>query len=235
MGIGIGIFLGLVFVGTIYLYTQTKDSWSWKTICKRVGIGFAIVIALPIMVALIYWAYSSFTDYLESKPKKISSLHGLTLGEKLSDVQFKLPMTANSKVDWDDQKIFDVDGQPNRWLGFSKKDSKLSLMVQDCRTVQNGPAFETINGINCNSTGEDILKTYGESSVMILCEKNPEKTTVDAKVIVRAYDSIKHGVRHLLFNNQVGILYVTKPEELKTWAGENFFPCDELENQSNKK
>jgi len=83
MGIGIGIFLGLVFIGTTYLYTQTRDSWNWRKIWKWIGVGILALIVIPLAVGSIVWVYSSISDYYASKPKVISSLHGLNLGEKL--------------------------------------------------------------------------------------------------------------------------------------------------------
>jgi hypothetical protein len=235
MGIGIGIFLGLVFIGTVYLFTQTKGSWNWKSIWKKVGIGFAIVIALPIVVALIYWAYSSFTDYLSSRPKEIKTLHGLTLGEKLSDVQFKIPLTLDPKAKWDDADTYNVDNQRTRFLGFSKKDNKLVFMSQTCFSQNDkSPSFEMINGIKCGDTADDIFEKYGKSSIRVLCEANPDEISIKYKFTLRVYDSVEHGIRHQLINNEVTSILITKPEELNGWIRKTWYPCDEIQQKSNK-
>lgn len=237
MGIGIGIFLGLVFVGTIYLYTQTKSSWNWKKIWKRIGVGLVLVVLVPVVVALIYWAFSSFTDYLSNRPKEIKTLHGLSLGEKLSDVQFKIPLTLDSNAKWDDIDVYDVDSQQIRSLGFSKKDGRLTFMSQSCFSLKDdrSPSFEVINGIKCGDTADDILKKYGKSSIRILCEAKPDEFTIKFKLRMRVYDSVEHGIRHQLMNNEVTSILITSPEELKGWTRKTWYPCDEIEQQSNKR
>ena len=238
MGIGIGIFLGLVFVGTIYLYTQTKDSWNWRKIWKRVGIGFLALILIPLVLAAIAWVYSSISDYYASKPKVISSLHGLTLGEKFSDVEFKLPLKKQARQ-WNPEDMieYDVVDQKNREISFDKN-NKLIALGETCTEDKgpNAPLFESINGIGCGATSDDIVNRYGKGEVRIQC---PSKAQLDERkddkeIKFRVYDAIDYGVRYHLGNNYMFAITITTPSTLKGWSGKNWIPCDEAEKLSAK-
>jgi len=239
MGIGIGIFLGLVFLGTIYLYTQTKDSWNWRKIWKRVGIGCLALIVIPLVLMAIVWAYSSISDYYASKPKVISSLHGLNLGEKFSDVEFKLPLTlVKVKGIDDDMTNYDIDEQKNRGLSFDKNNI-LIAMNESCTEEKgkNGPSFVPINGIGCGATSETIFERYGKNNIRIQCPKNPEKTDKSGRpaLKVRVYDAVDYGVRYWLISDYTYAIVLTTPAMLKTWTGVNWIPCDEAEKLSSIK
>ena len=86
MSIGLGLFLGLVFCGVVYLYTQTKDRWNWvkgkKIILYLIAASFAL--------GLILWAGFFLNAQYEMRPRVITEFQGVKLGEKLQDVTFKL-------------------------------------------------------------------------------------------------------------------------------------------------
>lgn len=232
MGIGIGIFLGLVFLGTIYLYTQTRETWNWRRIWKRGGIVLAILIALPFIVAGLAIAYDMITNYVDNIPKKVTTLQGLTLGEKLSDVEFKLPLKKDkTQYNSDTMISYSVEGQPFRDLAFDKNNRLISIGETCTNDFNVTPSFERVNGIPCNASAELILEKYGKNKVRIQC---PSKKQIaeekDFNVSrIRAYDAVDYGVRYILNGNQMFSLNITTPEELKGWTGVNWVPCDEAQ------
>jgi len=238
MGIGIGTFLGLVFIGTIYLYIQTKDTWNWKKIWKLVGIGIGALIVIPLIIGVIVWGYSELTDYYDKKPKIISTLHGLKLGEKLSDVEFKLPLNI-AKIQGNEDSVtkYDISDQKNREISFDKNNLLISL-GETCSDDKgkNGPAFEPINGIGCGATSEAIINKYGKNNIRIQCLKNPEKSDQSGRTALkfRVYDAVDYGVRHWLASDYTYAIIVTRPDTLKSWTGINWIPCEDAErlNQS---
>jgi len=233
MGIGIGIFLGLVFIGTTYLYTQTRDSWNWRKIWKWIGVGILALIVIPLAVGSIVWVYSSISDYYASKPKVISSLHGLNLGEKLSDVEFKLPLKIDEhQRNPEDMVNYEVVDQKNRDLSFDKN-NKLIAIGESCRDDKgpNAPSFEPINGIGCGATGDDIVSRYGKGEIRIQCpsQKQLEERKKINDLKFRVYDAVDYGVRYQLVNNYMIAITISTPSLIKTWTGVNWIPCEQAE------
>jgi hypothetical protein len=228
MGIGIGIFLGLCFVGLVYLYTQTKNEWDWKKIWKRVGMIFAFIVFLPIILFALIQGYESFNSYLDNKPKKITSLHGVSLGDSLSDVKFKLGVVFDKEVSgiWE-SKVYLTDNK-NLLYEFSDQD-RLKTIGQRCvDEKKNSINIQSINGISCNANGDQVLEKYGKESIRILCHKTSTENS-------RAYDAIDYGIRHILDSDQVGLIYIKTPEDLKTLVGKTWIPCDQVVQVTPKK
>ena len=87
MDTGTGLFCGLVILGVIYLYTQTKDRWNWKKIV------FSMIGILLILLGIFWlslWLPKQLTPNAGvDKPKLITSSDGISLGDTLADVEFK--------------------------------------------------------------------------------------------------------------------------------------------------
>ena len=58
MSVGEGIFYGLVSLGIIYLYIQTKDRWNWKKIVFRF---FGGIIGLVLIAVLVDYIFDNFS------------------------------------------------------------------------------------------------------------------------------------------------------------------------------
>src|SRR5258705_11132115 len=95
MWIGLGIFLGCVYLGTVHLYIHTRDRWNWK----RLGVSLVGGVALGFLligtgVFLLHrWPAEQSKELARSAPvapKVATSLGNITLGEAWSDVVFKL-------------------------------------------------------------------------------------------------------------------------------------------------
>jgi len=87
MDTGTGLFSGLVILGIIYLYTQTKDRWNWKKIV------FSIIGVFILLIGILWaslWVPKQLTTIpVVDKPKLITSYDGISLGDTLADIEFK--------------------------------------------------------------------------------------------------------------------------------------------------
>ncbi len=228
MGIGIGIFLGLSICGLIYLYTQTKNDWNWKRIWKRIGIGVCLVILIPILLWLLLIGYESIQRSNDNKPKKITSLNGVNLGDSLSDVKFRVPLVLSKELSkaWDQETYSVLTEKIDQNYTFNS-DGKLDGIVQWCINWKKGTptSIESINGITCWQKSEDILEKYGEKSIRISCTKDSLDTQ-------RAYDAVDYGVRYVLSSNSIFGIWLIDPKDLKDISkSKSWIPCDQVKDK----
>jgi hypothetical protein len=92
MDTGTGLFLGLVFCGTIFLYSQTKDRWNWSKL-KKIGKWLAITLIALIIISIVYIYINNKEEKAQTiweSPKITNELMGIKLNDSFKDVQFKL-------------------------------------------------------------------------------------------------------------------------------------------------
>src|SRR5688500_5937508 len=85
MSIGVGIFLGCLVLASVYLYANTRERWNWRRIAKRTFIAFGALVAICVVWLLAWLGYEKW----ESRPRLVTRLEGVSLGEKLADVEFR--------------------------------------------------------------------------------------------------------------------------------------------------
>ena len=220
MTAGEGIFYGLVFLGFIYLYIQTRDRWNWKKIALWFVGGLATFIAL--LYAYIFIdGFLSKGKFIPDKPQVVSNLIGVTLGEKVSDAQFR---TGAKKKKGENS---DYEFPKENWKYFqSSKDGTIERIgiwcVEDAISYPSLYGAE-VNGVNCGDKGEKIFEKYGKEKIRISCLKE-SIGDVDPDT-ARAYDAIDYGVRYVLLVNSVSGIYVSPPESLKDGAGKKWVDC----------
>lgn len=220
MSAGEGIFYGLIFIGLIYLYLQTKDRWNWKkVILWVVGIVFAII--------AIFLAYIFIADKLHSgklipqSPQVVTSMFDIHLGEKVADAKFRTG-GVNKKDDPKSGYVLPSDKSKIFWA----TDGLVSRIGTWCSDdAMKYPSIDSVevNGIRCSYTGEQILDRYGKDKIRIACFKNT-KGDPEAEN-ARAYDAVNYGVRYVLLTNKVSGIFITQVENLKDLSGENWGEC----------
>lgn len=219
MSIGLGIFLGSVFLGIIFLYTKTRGSWNWPRISKVVGLSIAGVVGL---IALPLGAYFGYLEW-EKRPRLVTSLDGATLGEPLSDVVFRHgPLTKNPPTGV--QKYSDEEYYQREDNSFhvSVRGGRITSIWHDCKTSDNRTDYTTVNGIQCGDLGNKIMETLGDN-LRVLCTRDKVQ---DIAKLFRAYDVPKYGTRYLLVLNQVRGFYIFPPGELESLVGYNWDKCE---------
>jgi hypothetical protein len=231
MGLGTGIFLGCLFLGFIYLYINTRDRWNWLKIIKGVAI---LTFALITTIYLINVATNYF-DKKESAPAaKISSpftsLEGVNLGEKATDVQFRIPSSIDKTQKVQDEITYVFDSSPNNRYVVDKGTKKVIAIQSTCdEKAKNNPMLYsfTVNGIRCGSTGSSVLFAFNELASMpvrisCLYAQESEDSLVPS---LRAYDISQVGLRFVLSNDSVISAIVSYPESIESKQGKYWRPC----------
>lgn len=216
MIIGFGIFGGLAFLGLVYLYTQTKDRWNWGKIAKRSFFALGIILAIPIAGIIVSLGYGKISDYLDGRPKIITNYGGLTLGEKLTDVEFRSKLKdVSSETDLPDKRyeIVDTNLAFDSFNGSGKVD-RIIIACQENRS-------DEVNGISCGNSSENIFDKYGKENIVVFCKVKKKPTDTHDIKQIRLYESEKYGITHGLFLNKVEVIFIeapTKAKESEYWV-----------------
>lgn len=220
MTAGEGIFYGLVFLGFIYLYVQTRDRWSWKKIVLWFVGGLTAIVLLVVAYSLID-DYRPKGKFIPDKPQVISSLIGVTLGEKVIDAQFR---TGAKKKKGGDNQSYEFPSDSAKFFQGNKEGTvdRIGAWCSDDAIKYPNLYSAEANGILCGNSGQDIINKYGKDKVRILClQKTVGKIETESS---RAYDAVDYGVRYILITNSVAGIYVYNPDELKKIKG-SFGDC----------
>lgn len=212
MSLGTSIFLSSLLVGLIYLYVKTKEDWNWKRIASVI-IGIFVLLLISIMIA-VFWdkVIPGSRDVNAGKKYSglIKSYQGVSIGDKLSDINFKfgkLEEIKPTKKD-SDTNIYWVE---DRLLIFvSNKSNKVDYIVALC---EKGIP-DNFNGIECNDTGEKLEKTFGKNLV-IQCTTNEG----GSNSFTRVYDVPKYATRYYLEKNRVeSIMFYGEEYKTTNWS-----------------
>jgi hypothetical protein len=206
VGIGLGIFAGLVVLGVIYLYTQTKDRWNWSRIMKRSLIGIGALITLPVVGILGYLGYDEINDQLNSRPSLVSGIGGVNLGEKVSDVAFKFRLQEITTKQDRDLKQYAI-ADSNLLIVSYEKSGTVDLIVINCTNF----GAKNYTNTYCYESSENILKRYGAKNVDIYCEADSKAIGKQDFSPARLYDVDKYGLSFGLELNLVESVAIQKP------------------------
>jgi hypothetical protein len=216
VSIGLGIFLGLVFCGFIYLYSKNRDTWNWVKCFKIIGVaGLAIIVTIGILIAGLV-GYNKF----ESRPKVINEFKGIQLGDTYGDLVFKMGKvvkdTKNSErrqSDFPDTNdgIYDVPStKAFAWVVRNRVDSIAYQCSEDSYDSTQ------VNGIYCGDSSEKISEKFGDN-ILVQCQLKDDSKIIDPfEHKVRMYEIKKFGVRYFLFENKVAAIDVFSSDGFKT-------------------
>ena len=218
MDTGTGLFCGLVILGVIYLYTQTKDRWNWKKIV------FSMIGILLILLGIFWlslWLPKQLTPNAGvDKPKLITSSDGISLGDTLADVEFKKGKLKTyqdffkEKRDNYQDELYIIDRTFGVHTDIGGK--FITVIVRAC---DSGGFTESINGISCDDSGEKIIERFGKD-VVVKCAVNPDLN----KSPRRMYDVSKYGVRYQLQQNKVDSFKIFPSANFLS-ESKNWEPC----------
>jgi hypothetical protein len=188
-------------------------------VIKRLAKWAAIGIAGLLMLVLIFYVYTEAKDYYDNRPKVVTEVKGIILGEKLNDVIFKVDGFVLEK----DQTDL-AEGESR----YANNDLKLYMRVINGRA--NIISYEckeesdnySINGIACFSTGESVAEKFG-AELRVRCMKDKES---ERHQKLRVYEVGKFGVRYHLWFNKVRAFTVTAPSNMDVWSSKNWIECE---------
>jgi hypothetical protein len=212
MSLGTSIFLSSLLLGLIYLYIKTKNDWNWKKIFIIIA-GIAILLVAVFLITVFWDKVFTKSDYFYARKDYsgiINSYQGVSIGDKLSDVQFKfgkLEEIDSTKKD-DDTRIYWIE---KKFLIFvSNKSNKVDFIVALC---EKG-ILEKFNGIECNDTGEKLEKTFGKN-LIIQCNTSKDSSNR----FTRVYAVPKYATRYYLEKNKVeSIMFYGEEYKSTNWG-----------------
>lgn len=213
MSLGVGIVLASIFLGTVYLYVQTRDQWDWRKTWKRLLRSVGILLAIIVTLILSYFVYEKWAN----QPKLVTSLEGIIIGDRLSDVIFKHGAFEKDKtLPNGDEEIF---FNPRKRLVLGVRNGVVRNIMYYCKRKELD--FTSVNHIQCEDSGEEIYETFS-NAVRVLCENITDKSLPQ----IRVYDAVEYGTRYRLFENKVDAFVVAEKSQLQSWAGLNWIPCN---------
>lgn len=202
MSVGLGIFLGLVFCGLVYLYTKSPDKVNVRKILKYLGMATGSLVVLMITVSFLVHLYEKRDQPIEVAKE----LNGIQIGKSYADFMFTTKGANPFSKNWDRPK--DAAAMENDGI-YQLSDGKTDVTINNDKVSQVSYTCDephdsmTVDGIGCGSFGENITAKYG-NHVSIVC---PEiKGTYDPKIRVYRVDDF--GLLFFLYENQVKAIYV---------------------------
>lgn len=216
MEIGTGIFLGCVFLGVIYVCVKINN---WKKVIKW---GVGLPIGILAIIGLGLYLYSEW----ENRSKVITSLDGISIGEKINDVFFKHPDFQLYNSNLETSKESELYENSDKSVRISVKGGRVEYISHFCKEDYD---YTNINGVACGDSGDDLLSKLGDK-IRIRCSKSDpdfsEDINLQFKKFSRAYDDVKHGVRYLMWKNKVDGFFVIDNKELETPKNTHWQKCD---------
>jgi hypothetical protein len=214
MSIGLGIFLASLYLGTIYLYVQTRDQWNWSRMVARTA--FLAAGAL-VGGALIYGGSIAYAKW-EARARTVSAIGPVAIGEPMADVAFKLGKFEQAKVPgaskYPDERLYSHETLP---ISLNVSQGRVMYAIYHCRD-KDRDLYGSFNGIRCGDDGNAVMKAFGDK-VRVLCRKDPTLPHL------RAYDVVHYGTRYIMSSNKVSSVGVADPAELASFVGLNWDKC----------
>lgn len=174
----------------------------WKFV-KIIFVGSVLLSFLG-----VGWLFVS--QYIEGRPKFMTTLDGVTLGESEADVLFEKGIPSNPDATPDATHSKDLFyGE----TGISMTDGRVLVIQHSCSRL-HGRDYTSLNGIGCGAFGEEIVARFG-SDVTRLCVRTPE---VQADKLMRMYMVERYNTRYILRQNRVEALSVINGKPTSYWV-----------------
>jgi len=168
MGVGTGIFLGLVFLGLILLYLKTRQTWNWRRV-----VGYpALVVALVGGISLaVYGAKSAY----DGRVRPVTEFLGIKLTDTQADIKFK----KGNPTDVDDVVWSYRDDQGTYETSFSfKKDNKLRVVFYSGKCSYCNHIFD----LGMDSTYDAVIEKLGQPENIDISEDSLMRVASFAKL-----------------------------------------------------
>lgn len=208
-----------------------------KRIAKWLFFGVLLITAV---IASLYGG-KILLDKYEDRPRLVTSIGNVTLGDKLSDVLFRQP---DFKQDIDYEALAKQYGgvaadssKPRDWSKFSAEDIKALYRSNNSSrliAIEGGHVerigyscnersdYTSIGGIECGASGEVIFNRF-KNAVKVQCLR--DKSDPD-HFRYRAYDVANFGVRYVLESNRVYQFVVMPTSIIATATGVSWGNCE---------
>lgn len=212
------VFFGFTFCGLIYLYVKTRDTWNWRKIVLVAVIS--LIVALLSLLLLIFWDKlfnpQANITYGKKYSGLIQSYDGLSIGDNISDIEFKLgKLKSEGKTKGGGYDIFRPNDNSPKVIYTVPSGKKVDFIGVDCDKYNE----DSFNGIKCGTTSDEIVKKY-KNKLKIWCPSSLDKNDDPFRI----YDIVEFGTRFYLQKNQVVGIRLLKPDDMKNPS--TFKDCD---------
>jgi hypothetical protein len=220
MSVGAGIFLGSVYLGTIYLYVHTRDRWDWSQLIRR---GSLLVLLASAVIGGGLGALAGH-QWWQDRPRAIVAIGVVKVGEPWLDVVSKLGDFREEEIrsvrKYPDERSFRHASLP---LTVIVRTGTVHYVVHHCSA--NGNPMP-LNGIGCGDEGVKLFEKFG-ARLRVLCQKNAGPLP-DGVYGLRVFDVPDYGTRYVMRSNKVAAIAVASSEELRSLVGYNWDKCGEM-------
>lgn len=178
-------------------------------VIKRLG-KWALygVLILAVLLGLIVAGAYGYQRW-DERPQLATELKGVTLGEPLGDVQFRV---ADLKQLVDDKGVAVPDQYESDALSIRVKvtNNHVESISYSCSVSETERDYTEVNGIRCGDSSKELEEKFGDD-LRIECLRMDDGTIAQG---LRSYDAVRFGVSHFLMSNKIVILMVQSPEVL---------------------
>ena len=147
MNLGLAVFLSIALLCLTILYTNTRESWDWKLILKRIAkraaVIFIILLIGFVLSLLVYFVVSK----ISALPYKQKELYGVSLYSTKEDILFSQGRPSNSGAT--------VWTYPEQKITF--QGNKVVFIVINDRPIQ---------GICWYSEADEVIAKFGKNAVI---------------------------------------------------------------------
>ena len=190
-----------------------------KRLAKWAAYGVLGIVGVGAFIAVSVWGYGRYSKISieQFRPQVVSSLKGIGIGDRWSDVVFRhgeFLVQKKAKVRKYEDEVDYLNKEKN--ILVSVRNGLVFSVMYECGADRGST---DLNGVHCGDSGDDILKQFG-SKVRVLCGTDDE-----SKMYMRVYDVVEFGTRFQLIINKVAALIVADKEELRSWVGFNWDLC----------
>jgi hypothetical protein len=178
-------------------------------VLKKIGKWLAVAVAALLLIYLAFYAYVKIEDHYENRPKLITSLNGIELGERFQDFMFR---NAGFALDEDRKTDIVYFRNKEKSTTVAIADNKVARILYACKEEYD---YKSVNGIDCRSSGDDVFRKY-DKEIRVQCLKDKSDSNY---MNYRVYEAIKYGVRYHVVSNEVVAFDVVGSNELENTDG----------------
>jgi hypothetical protein len=195
-----------------------------KRLAKWTGILVLLILAIGVLIFGGIWVYESWAK----RPQVVTTLEGISIGDNLNDVFFRLGTfekekpSKDSPLSADEEKYSDSVDLDKSTLSFSVRKNIVYSVSYFCKEALD---YTSVNAISCSDKGDDVLKRF-KGRVRVLCSKKTAGVVDPYDTLLRVYDVVNFGVRYRLYMNKVFGFTIADKAELVTYVGINWVPCE---------
>lgn len=214
----LSIFFVALFLSFLNGYLIFKIIKKWSKILKTTFGSllkfFLLAFLVLVSLLLLFGTYSSFVNYLKyDRLSELNEMNNIHLGWTKEELFFRMGKPSSETFiehGHGDYKTEIFNFNNNQLFDVVIKENKVVALDKFCQ--EN--SYESLGGISCGSSVEEVLKRYGE----------PKKLETSFDKLARYYNYPQFNLTYLLSNGKVNAFYL---RDKKYYPEGSKFPTEE--------